>query len=241
MFTRMPRKYSISVQSAQIARSAVCHVWRWVSMNPGITTMPLASIRSASEASIEGATSAMRSPSTRTLPASSSPIESSIDSTYPFSISRRPPITCAAFQFRLRSSPAGLSRRRFDRGGAVHVALDASHASVANVEEDPDLGLDLDAAALATPVLPLQDHDAIAGVDEVLRLEPALIPRLQVLVVEVPVLIDPACDPAFLEPADRGVELDLRNDEVARPLPIASHEGFVELLDEFDVLARHVA
>src|SRR5919197_1194183 len=117
-----------------------------------------------------------------------------VSSATPSGFERRLPLEAA------RIPPEdGSSRRRLDRRGTVHVALNARHASVANVDEDGDLGLDLDAAPLATPVLPLQDHDAVAGIDEVLRLEPALVPRLQILRVEMPVLIEPACDPSFLE------------------------------------------
>src|SRR5687768_2221383 len=64
-------------KSGALVRMHVSHVCRWVSMKPGITMSPSASITRAPSALRPRPTSAMRSPSTRTSAPAISPRESS--------------------------------------------------------------------------------------------------------------------------------------------------------------------
>ena len=84
-------------------RSKPSQMWRWVSTNPGITIMPVASITSASVAVRSRPTSTMRSPSISTSPRGRSPIAGSMLSTRPPLIRVRPVGATA------KSTPSGYS------------------------------------------------------------------------------------------------------------------------------------
>ena len=75
----------MSVQSAPYPRMAVCHMCRWVSIMPGMTIPPVASISAVpSGTSRFGPTAAMRSPSVSTSAPVRTVRESSMVSTVAF-------------------------------------------------------------------------------------------------------------------------------------------------------------
>src|SRR6185295_12001840 len=73
----MELKYVISAKSGAQVRIDVSHVWRWVSMKPGMTMSPDASIVRAPSALRFGPTAAILSSSTRTSAFGSSPMDGS--------------------------------------------------------------------------------------------------------------------------------------------------------------------
>ena len=75
----------MSVQSAPYPRMAVCHMCRWVSIMPGMTMPPVASISAVpSGTSRFGPTAAIRSPATSTSASLRTVCASSIVSTVAF-------------------------------------------------------------------------------------------------------------------------------------------------------------
>ncbi len=75
--------HSGNVQSAPAPRNAVCQLCRWLSTNPGMTIRSVASITSASGASIRAATSTITPSSISTSPWTRSGTAGSMVSTVP--------------------------------------------------------------------------------------------------------------------------------------------------------------
>ena len=150
----------------------------------------------------------------------------------------RRPVTTAIATSRARillGEPHG-----FEGRGRIHVSLDTNDASAAHFEDDRRLGLELDSAAPPAPVFALQHDNAIAGVDEVLRLEAALIPCIEVLFLEdLHELFRATRDPALLKAADGATELEIRIDQLRHAVPIASQGGVVRAAHYLHVLLRH--
>src|SRR6187402_2009266 len=66
---------------------------------------------------------------------------------------------------------------------AIHISLHPHHPSIAHFEDDRRVVLQLDSAASSTPVFVQKHHYVVTGVEELLRLEAALLPGLAVLFV----------------------------------------------------------
>src|SRR5215212_3681260 len=81
--SRISAKYPSSVTSGAMPRTTVSQVCRCESTKPGITMAPVASMTSQSDASMDGATSAISSSSTSTSPPAISPISGSIEMMWP--------------------------------------------------------------------------------------------------------------------------------------------------------------
>src|SRR3954468_4993102 len=116
------RKYSSSVQLAATDRSAVCQVCMWALTRPGSTKCPLQSTTSAPGASSRGAMAAMRSPSTSTSPAGSTPCAASCVTTMPERRSSAMSETVADLHVLRLELHAGGARQLEQQHGEVDVA-----------------------------------------------------------------------------------------------------------------------
>src|SRR5690348_6270756 len=116
------RKYSSSVQFAATERSAVCQVCMWALTRPGSTMWRLQSTTLASGASSRGAMAAMRSPSTSTSPAGSTPWAASCVTTMPERRSRAMSEPVADFHVLRLELHAGGARQLEQQHGEVDVA-----------------------------------------------------------------------------------------------------------------------
>jgi len=82
-----------------------------------------------------------------------------------------------------------------------------------------------------------QHNDVVARVNELLWLQAALFPRLQILFLEL--LVDLGLTVgylALLKPADGAVELNLRVNQLCCLFPVPSHERLEGLPHDVDVL-----
>src|SRR5207253_641575 len=87
---------------------------------------------------------------------------------------------------------------------------------------------ELHPAALAALVFALEDNHLISSVDELLWLQPVLIPYLVVFVLpDLPDLAEATRDIAFLDAPDRPVLLDVRIQKVGDAVPITAFEKLV--------------
>src|SRR3954454_8558325 len=108
----------------------------------------------------------------------------------------------------------------FDRLAWVHVPLHANDAPVAHVDDarsvDHQLG-----PAFAPLVFALENNDPVACIDELLWLDPVLIPYLVVFRLEgMPDLTGATQDLAFLDAHDRPMKLDARIEQTSQGVPI---------------------
>jgi hypothetical protein len=84
-------------------------------------------------------------------------------------------------------------------------------------------------AGLTALVFPLEDNDLVPSVDELLWLEPVLIPYLVVLDLEPPPdPIQATRNQVFFEATDRPVQFQIRIDQLRQPVPVPSIERLVE-------------
>ena len=74
--------------------------------------------------------------------------------------------------------------RGFEGLGGVDVPLHTNDAPVAQIDDGRGVDHDLDAAALTALVLAVEDDHPVAGIDELSRLDPVLIPYVLVLQIE---------------------------------------------------------
>src|SRR5215211_8489844 len=116
----------------------------------------------------------------------------------------------------------------------------ADHASVAHLKGDRRVVLDLNSAALSTPELALQYDDTVAGVDEPLGIEAALVPSLKILFVNgLPDLLKAAHDAALPNPADRAMKFNCRIECLLSQVPLPQQHRLVGRAHKLDVLLRH--
>src|SRR4051812_8334335 len=102
----------------------------------------------------------------------------------------------------------------FEGRRAVHVTLHANDAPVTQIEDGRGVDHKLD-PALAALVFALEDNYLVASVDELLWLEPVLIPYLVVFRIEgLTDLAEAAQDFAFLQAPDGPMELGVRIDQI---------------------------
>ena len=107
----------------------------------------------------------------------------------------------------------------------VHIALDANHPSSPHRNDNCRLGFQLDPAASTAPVFVQEHNDVVASVDELLCLQAALFPRLQILSLERLVDLGQTVGYlALLKPADGAVELDLGIDQLCCLFLVPSQE-----------------
>jgi hypothetical protein len=137
---------------------------------------------------------------------------------------------------------AGVWRRQsgcLESRGTVHVSLDANDSPVPQLDEGRRVDYKLDSAAPAALVLALEDDNPITGIDEILRLESMLIPRLLGALVVAPDLLQATPDTAFLDTTDGSMLLDVRIDQLRHPVPIQPLPAFAELMHDLHVFLRH--
>ena len=126
--------------------------------------------------------------------------------------------------------------------GAVHVPLHANDAPVTHIEDGRGVDHNLDPAALATLELAVEDNHPVAGIDELSRLDPVLIPYVAVFPIEgLTDLAEATQDFAFLEAPDAPMELDVRIDQIRirDPGPIPAPQEVKCTLHDLHVLLRH--
>ena len=117
----------------------------------------------------------------------------------------------------------------FEGGRAVHVSLHANDAPVTQMEDGRRVDAEFYPAALTALVFPLEDNDLVPSVDELLWLEPVLIPYLVVLDLEPPPdPIQATRNQVFFEATDRPVQFHIRIDQLRQPVPVPSIERLVE-------------
>jgi hypothetical protein len=122
----------------------------------------------------------------------------------------------------------------------IHMALDTNHPSSTHRNYNCRLGFQLDSAASTAPVFVQEHDDVVAGVDELLRVQPALFPRLEILLLEhLDDLGKTVGYAALFEPADGAVELDLGIDQLCCLFPVPFQERLEGLPHHFHVLLRH--
>jgi hypothetical protein len=123
----------------------------------------------------------------------------------------------------------------------IHIALDTNHTPSTHRTDNCRVGFQLDSAASTAPVFVQQHNDVVAGVDELLCLQAALAPRLEILFA--PKCLDGLGKTvgyaALFEPADGAVELDLGIDQLCRLFQVPSQQRLEGLPHQFHVLLRH--
>ena len=114
-------------------------------------------------------------------------IAARIVSTFSFDIARKVWRRILRFppeqQFRASSKALLRQPGGFQRLGGVHVSLDADNAAVTQIMDGRRVDHELD-PALGALILAVKDHHPVPGIDELLWLDPVLIPRLRALPVE---------------------------------------------------------
>jgi hypothetical protein len=139
-----------------------------------------------------------------------------------------------------RAPPLLRQPGRFEGRIPIHIALDSNHPSSAHRNDNRRLGFQLDPAASTAPVFVQEHNHVVPRVDELLRLQAALFPCLQILSLEGPVDLGLTVGYlALLKPADGAVELDRGIDQLCCLFPVPFQKRLEGLPNDLDVLLRH--
>src|SRR4051812_25976621 len=133
--------------------------------------------------------------------------------------------------------------RGFEGFGRLHVPLKANDSPVTDIDHGRRVEHKLDAAALTALVFALENHHPVAGIDELLWLDPMVVPNLVVLGLDdLADLVEATRDDlAFPDTPNGPVQLDVRLEQIQRPVPIPSPQGFGRAPNNLHVLLRHRA
>ena len=124
----------------------------------------------------------------------------------------------------------------------IHITLDTNHPSPTHRNDDCRVDFQLDSTASTAPVFVQEHNDLVAGVEELLCLQAALVPRLDIPFLELPDDPGKAVDYAALfEPADGAMKLDLGIEQLSCLFRVPFQQRLEGLPHHLHVLLRHSA